>query len=205
MKTLVLVRHAESRAAVDGVYGGRVGCQGLTLEGRRQAEQLSRYLESEIGNVPLLLSSPIRRARETAAFITNEAGARVSVDDDLREGDCGRADGLSRAEVRRRFGAHGGYAVEADRPVAPGAETWQNVIDRGASAFGRLMSSPDSLIVGVTHLGIIAAALVACGQISVDDPISGIEVPFASITTWRCDPGRSPTLEMLGDDSYLCG
>jgi broad specificity phosphatase PhoE len=56
---LVLIRHAESEHAVNNIVGGPIGCQGLTLRGREQAERLAERLchTGELADCGALLTS----------------------------------------------------------------------------------------------------------------------------------------------------
>jgi broad specificity phosphatase PhoE len=79
---LLLIRHAlpERRENTDGPAD-----PGLTTEGRRQAEHMANYLAAE--SVDAVYTSPLRRARETAAPLCAAIGVDPVVVDDLAEFD----------------------------------------------------------------------------------------------------------------------
>lgn len=62
---LVLVRHAEGKVNVDGILGGLSGCTGLIELGRHHAKLLSDRWASTGFCPDALVTSPVRRARET--------------------------------------------------------------------------------------------------------------------------------------------
>jgi 2,3-bisphosphoglycerate-dependent phosphoglycerate mutase len=79
---LLLIRHAlpERRENTDGPAD-----PGLAAEGRRQAEHMANYLAAE--SVHAVYTSPLRRARETAAPLCAALGVEPVVVDDLAEFD----------------------------------------------------------------------------------------------------------------------
>lgn len=79
---LWLIRHALP-VRVEGVSGA--ADPGLAPEGLDQAERLAAWLRDE--PLDAVWSSPLRRARETAAPLAATLGLEVVVDDDLAEWD----------------------------------------------------------------------------------------------------------------------
>ena len=82
---LIVVRHGQTAANVDGLLLGRADPP-LTELGRRQAEALARALPAPVR----VVSSPLERARATAAAF----GCPVEVDDRWVELDYGELDGV---------------------------------------------------------------------------------------------------------------
>lgn len=94
--TTYFVRHGESQANVDRIFANRLDCPApLTADGLAQAETLSQTLKS----VPVthVYSSPLARARQTAARVASEFGAPLTPHDALREYDVGDFEGVSYA------------------------------------------------------------------------------------------------------------
>lgn len=81
---LVLVRHAEPIEEIRG--DGRVADPPLSERGRRQAEQLAAWLRSE--PIHRLVSSPARRARQTADALAHTLGLEVQIDERLRDANA---------------------------------------------------------------------------------------------------------------------
>jgi broad specificity phosphatase PhoE len=127
---LVLIRHGEGKVNVDGIIGGLQGCSGLTDLGRRQAKALTARW-TEAGFRPdVLVSSPVRRARETGDCIASSIpGLVVTEDCALCEMHLGEADGLTWPEYDNRYGRFD-LEAEPSRPFAPGAESWADVMAR---------------------------------------------------------------------------
>ncbi|MFN8130200.1 MAG: histidine phosphatase family protein [Solirubrobacteraceae bacterium] len=91
---VVLVRHGETEWSRSGQHTGRTDLE-LTAHGREEAEEAARKL----GGRPFVavLSSPLRRARETARIAGHPD---PELTDDLREWDYGDYEGLTTAQIR---------------------------------------------------------------------------------------------------------
>jgi broad specificity phosphatase PhoE len=141
---IVVVRHGETEWSLSGQHTSRTDLL-LTPGGRDRAAALTHLLAGY--SFTLVLSSPLRRALETAEI----AGFKDSVviDEDLREWDYGEYEGLTTAQIRElrpdwdlwRDGCPGGEGPEqvgtrADRVVARLAEAGG---DAAAFAHGHIL------------------------------------------------------------------
>ena len=121
MSVLVL-RHGESTANVEGVIVSSPGARaltevGLSRRGREQAAEAGRRArEAGLDAGTIVLSSDFARAAETAAVFAAEIGAREArIDARLRERDFGpfdegpasAYDGIWAADAAGRSGEHG--------------------------------------------------------------------------------------------------
>jgi len=78
---LYLVRHAEAAAS-----WGESPDPGLSSLGREQADAVATTLLERLdGTVPQVISSPLARARETAAPLARHLGLDVRIDESFRE------------------------------------------------------------------------------------------------------------------------
>lgn len=98
---IILVRHG----ATDWNLQGR--CQGstdreLSDAGIRQAEQIAALLRTE--EIHAIYSSHLRRARQTAEFISQPHALPVLIEEELRELDHGELEGLTFNEIKNRYG-----------------------------------------------------------------------------------------------------
>jgi broad specificity phosphatase PhoE len=125
-RELWLVRHGETEWSKAMRHTGRTDLP-LTEHGRRQARDLEPVLAAHAFD--LVLSSPLRRARETATLA--DYNSRVQLDENLMEWDYGTFEGQTASELARRLGsfsiwttpASGGesldqVAARADRVLA---------------------------------------------------------------------------------------
>ncbi len=90
---LYFVRHGESDANRLQVISNRHDCYGLTPRGQQQAQALAEKLKP----VPIaaIFTSPLCRAVETAAILSQALGPPYQITDALREYDCGILEGKS--------------------------------------------------------------------------------------------------------------
>src|SRR5579863_3199972 len=92
---LVVVRHGATEWSQSGRHTGRTDLP-LLDEGRREAEALGHRLAGH--QFSLVLTSPLRRARETCQIAG--FGARAESCDDLLEWDYGAYEGKTTDEIR---------------------------------------------------------------------------------------------------------
>ena len=93
---VVLVRHGETEWSLSGQHTGRTDIP-LTERGRQQARLLEPLLST--ANFALVLSSPLRRARETCELAG--LGPRMQLEPDLMEWNYGEYEGLTSKQIKR--------------------------------------------------------------------------------------------------------
>jgi broad specificity phosphatase PhoE len=158
MRTLYLIRHA--CAAVEGVLLGQSDPP-LSDQGRADAHRAFSGFE-----VQRVYSSPLRRARETAAFL--RSAAEVTVLDELAEISLGAWDGKSWEEVQRTDPALANRKSEDWFGVTPpDGESWSAFTQRVLNALDHVRSGPMPAAI-VAHSAVnsvIAASLRASSPI----------------------------------------
>ena len=124
--TIWLVRHGATEWSQNGRHTGSTDLP-LLSEGRDRAVTLAPVLAQH--DFSLVLSSPLERARETAAL----AGfVDPQLDDDLREWDYGDYEGVTTSTIRETFP---GWSVwDGDMP---GGEALTQVAARAAQVLAR--------------------------------------------------------------------
>jgi broad specificity phosphatase PhoE len=151
---ILLVRHPETEANVDGRYVGR-GDAPLTSTGRIQAQRLVAEI-SRFGP-DAVWTSPLPRALDVASAAAERTHAGLRVDDRLTELDFGIAEGLTYDETQAR-GITFAFRSE-DAPVAPGGESRRDILLRTADALTEIRAQSSSPAV-VTHGGVFRSAMV---------------------------------------------
>lgn len=108
-----LVRHAAAEPAGPGGDAARP----LSVEGRASFRELVRSLGARL-EVERVLTSPARRARESAEILAELTGAAVEAEEELAAGRSGGAELL--ALLRRRGGGHAlvGHNPELGEAIA---------------------------------------------------------------------------------------
>ncbi|MGH2968658.1 MAG: histidine phosphatase family protein [Solirubrobacteraceae bacterium] len=128
---LVLIRHGATEWSESGRHTGKTDVP-LTEDGRRGAERLRERLAGY--DFTLVLTSPLRRARETAELAG--FGAVAQLEPGLREFDYGAYEGITTDEIRRE---RPGWSVWRDG--SPGGETPDQVADRADRVIARALES----------------------------------------------------------------
>jgi len=194
---IFFVRHGETALNRDGRLQGRID---LELS-ERGAEQVARVAERfAADSVARVYTSPLRRARQTAAAIAAVCGAGVEVDDRLVELDYGEWDGKPLTEMRTPKGEFW-FADPTFAP--PGGESLVDVTVR-VEAFcrDRLRPDGDERIVAVSHVSPIKAAVI--WALGVDERVTlRMQLGLSSITTIGARPNGAPYLVAFNDSAHL--
>lgn len=144
-KLLLLIRHGATEWSVSGQHTGRTDLE-LTDLGRRQAVSLAPVLAGWLGDdEPVVFTSPLRRAAETAALALPSASPTPV--DALMEVDYGEFEGLRSDEILARspgWDVFTGGCPGGERPddVAARCDAF---IDHACAA------APGGVVVAFTH------------------------------------------------------
>ncbi|MDZ4180467.1 MAG: histidine phosphatase family protein [Coriobacteriia bacterium] len=154
-RDIVLVRHPETSANVEGRYVGR-GDASLTPRGIEQIPLLVAAIQTF--DPEAIHTSPLARTRTVADTAAALLGVPEVVDDRLTELDFGLAEGLTFEETRSR-----GITFEfksEDRPVAPEGESRLDIMRRTAEVLDEIVAGERARVAIVTHGGVFRSALV---------------------------------------------
>jgi broad specificity phosphatase PhoE len=183
---LVVVRHGPTTWSASGQHTGRTDLS-LTADGEREAAALAPRLARR--TFALVLTSPLRRARHTAAL----AGfGDAIVDDDLAEWDYGDDEGRTSAEIRAE---RPGWNIWYDGPK--NGETLDHLAARADRVIARVRTAGGAgLAFAHGHLlDVLAARWVALppedGRIFYLDPAS------VSVLGWH---GAQPVVRTWNSD-----
>jgi probable phosphoglycerate mutase len=162
---LYVVRHGQTERSARHVYSGQVDVP-LTALGRDQARRAAKHLAAHGADIDAVLSSPLVRARDTAAVIAQATGASLTVEPRLIEVDYGPFEGLDRQGARERFGdAFSAWREDPFGSPVPGMEPLDDALARArAATIDALAASTCPVLVG--HQGILRLVLVALGRIA---------------------------------------
>jgi broad specificity phosphatase PhoE len=186
---IALLRHGRTEANASGLLLGRADPV-LDPEGLRQAELAAEA----IGDVDLVVSSPLQRTRETADFFD----APIEVDERWIELDYGEWDERPVADVTADEWAQWRRDVEF---APPAGESLASLGRRVRSAMTDLAErAKGERVVVVTHVSPIKAA-VAHVMDAGDGATWKLFVAQASITRLRVAPGGF-VLEQFNDVSH---
>jgi len=186
-----LVRHGATEWSATGRHTGRTDLP-LTEEGRRRAAGLAPALEGRA--FALVLSSPLRRARDTATL----AGfPDPELDPDLREWDYGDYEGRSTPDIRREAP---GWTVWTH--PCPNGETADDVAARAARVIVRCdAAAGDAILFAHGHLlRVLTAIALELGPIegrrfALDVAtlnVVGREHEYRTLRRWNGEPPTAP-------------
>src|SRR3954452_11266806 len=155
MTTMLLLRHGETPLSVEKRFSGS-GDPDLSDRGQAQARAVAERITG--WDVAAVVSSPRRRARQTAAAVATALGLSVEVDDGIAETDFGEWEGCTFGEIRERWPAEmKAWLASPDFPP-PGGESFTATSARVAAARKRLVAGhPGTTIVVVSHVTPIKA------------------------------------------------
>jgi broad specificity phosphatase PhoE len=162
--TTLLLRHGQTALSVERRFAGR-GDIPLTDVGLEQAAAAAARLARR-GNIDLVLTSPLLRARQTASAVADATGVPLAEDVDLAETDFGSWEGLSFGEVMARWPDEmAAWMADADA-APPGGESFAAVAVRVDAALDRLLAAyQGQTVVVVSHVTpiktIVCRALLA--------------------------------------------
>lgn len=218
---LVLVRHGESVGNIADTEARDADAERLELSardadvelspnGEEQARTLRRRVDelTEPQHPDLVVSSPYRRAADTARAALEGLGADIVLDERLRERDLGLFDGLTGKGIR----AH--YPEESERRShvgkfyyqPPSGESWADVVLRVRSLLADLREGYDGRRVWLfTHQAVIMSFRYAVEGLDEEELLDidrSIAIPNVSITRYERE-GDALVLREFADDSHV--
>jgi broad specificity phosphatase PhoE/ribonuclease HI len=200
---LLLLRHGQTELSVNRRYSGR-GNPALTELGRRQAAAAAQYLGAR-GGVAAVVSSPLQRARETAAAAAAALGLEVAVDDDLIETDFGDWEGLTFSEAAERDPELHGRWMRDTSVTPPGGESFDAVAQRIRRARNRLIAENGAAtVLVVSHVTPIKTML----QFALDAGASilhRLHLDLASLSVAEFYPDGPSSVKLVNQTAYLDG
>jgi alpha-ribazole phosphatase len=150
---LIVVRHGQTDANASGLLLGRADPP-LDATGRVQASAVAASL-APLARGTRIISSPLRRARETASLVAREEP--VEIDERWIELDYGALEATPISDV----GAEMWARWRSDLSFAPeGGESIQSLGERVAAACAELIADAEERdVVVVTHVSPVKAAV----------------------------------------------
>ena len=150
MTRFVLVRHGETVWHAENRYTGSSDIE-LTDHGRAQAASLAEWAAG--AGLDAVCTSPLARARDTAAPSAEATGLELRTDPRWRELDFGDGEGLVRSEMHERFpDALAAFRADPYLNPLPGGERPADAVERGLEVLHDVRASlPDGRVLVVGH------------------------------------------------------
>jgi phosphoserine phosphatase len=195
---LTLVRHGET------VWNREKKIQGITdIEltelGIEQANKLSLSLQKE--NFDRIITSPLKRAYDTAQAIGRYHDVAITVENDLHEIDAGELEGLSYPDLLIRYPDFlRQWMIDHSSVAMPNGESLQNVQDRVWPVIKRIVeTSRDALV--VSHSFVIITVLCKVQHLNLSESAK-IRLSVASKTKLEIENGSAQVIS-FNDTAHL--
>ena len=193
MTKLLLVRHGETDWNRDGRWQGGSDTR-LNDVGREQARALAQQLDGEID---VLYSSDLARARETAEIVAAKLGLEVRLDPRLRERGFGSWEGLTTTEIEERFADAHRRWLAGEGAGADDAEAFEDFSARVEDFLSDVLRlHPGEEVLVVSHGGSIRVIhALAAGVDYVRDHRLIPGVPNCSVARYGARDGKLAPLD----------
>lgn len=166
---IYFVRHGESTANDERIYSGHLDVE-LTEKGKNQAIKCKEFLKDiEFQHV---VSSDLKRARDTAQIICEERDIEINESKDLREMNFGIWEGLSNSQIIEKYKEqYNMWINDYTNLKAPEGESLKEFYHRAVSAYDDIKSKyiiksnesideeNDNNILVVSHSGVIKSLI----------------------------------------------
>lgn len=170
----VFLRHGESLGNAQSRWQGQSDYP-LTEKGRDQAQALAARWKAEKAKFDLVLSSPLGRARETAAIIASKLNLKIEFDDIWLERAIGEMEGLTAEEVRQK--PRPPYSTPYDSIGGDGEGDWALFL-RAGQALHKLLKRPPGNYLIVSHGGLLNQVMHAVAGLAPHADPSGVRFRF---------------------------
>ncbi|GAA4997060.1 bifunctional RNase H/acid phosphatase [Kitasatospora paranensis] len=202
--TFVLLRHGETALTPQKRFSGSGGSDPeLSERGRWQAERAAEALAAR-GSVQAVVSSPMRRTRETAEAVAGRLGLEVRIEDGLRELDFGAWEGLTFAEVQQQYPDDlDAWLGSAKARPTGSAESFTALTHRSGVARDKILARyPGKTVLVVSHVSPIKT-LVRLALGAPPDAVYRMELSAASICAVQYYSDGNASVRLLNDTSHL--
>jgi probable phosphoglycerate mutase len=199
---MLLLRHGQTALSVDKRFSG-IGDPELTDLGLAQAAAAGARLRHSAATA--VVSSPLRRARQTAAAVAASLGLEVEVEEGLRETDFGDWEGHTFAEVRAKWPQEMRDWLASTAVAPPFGESFDATATRVRQARDRLLASYGGrTVVVVSHVTPIKTLL----RFALDAPPASlyrIHLDLACVNEVQWFADGPAVVRSMNDVGHLAG
>lgn len=149
MKKILFVRHGESVDDIEDRYGGCADFD-LTKKGKKQVAKSTEKISSLNEKFEVILSSPLKRALQSAKIISNQLDIEVEVFEYLKERNLnGVLTGMVRSEAKEKYPDQ--VKKHESYEYVDGSERTEDMNSRVKNAIKILLKMKYNSLVAVTH------------------------------------------------------
>ncbi|MFC0313877.1 histidine phosphatase family protein [Gordonia phosphorivorans] len=198
---ITLLRHGQTPLSVDRRYSGH-GDPELIELGRAQAAAAARRLGSR-GEIDVIVSSPLARARATAQAVADVVGLPVHVHDGLIETDFGAWEGLTFREAAERDPQLHRQWLGDLEVAPPGGESFAQVGARlAATKLELLEQHRGARILAVSHVTPIKTLLRDALGVG-PELLFRLHLDLASLSIAEYYPDGGAVVKLVNDTGHL--
>ncbi|MBI4633782.1 MAG: histidine phosphatase family protein [Deltaproteobacteria bacterium] len=184
---LILVRHGETDWNHEKKIQG-VSDIGLNERGIDQAKRLALSLRDE--KIEAIVTSPLKRAYDTALAISRFHNAEIRVEDDLHELNTGDLEGLTFSEVLARYPSFiKEWRTDRSSPILPNGESLVELQNRVWAVIRRIINDTKNTVI-VSHHFALAAILCRIQNLDISQ-VTRLRVGVASKTVVNIENGNA--------------
>ena len=188
--TLVLVRHGVTAHTTEKRFSGGLASAnpGLSEEGRDQIRSVASWLSPLADRVDAVVTSPVRRTRESAEILAEALGHPLEEEPGFAEMEFGAWDGLTFAEVAEKHQAElDAWLGSLDSAPGGTGESFRSVEERVLAGLQRILDEhAGRTVVVVSHVTPIKT-LVA----------HAVDAPLTSVFRMELSPGSVTVLSFF--------
>ncbi len=200
MTTLLLIRHGESEANRNKVFGGQINPD-LQERGVMQAEITAKFI-AENYKVDKIYSSDLKRAFRTAEALSRLLNIEIKAEKRLREIYAGKWEGVKFEDIEATYPEeYNVWLTDIGNSVCGGGETVRELGDRILGILTEIAEENDGKTVAIaTHATPIRAlqSLIETGGLSQMKNIKW--VTNASVTVVTYDNGKWKMVNVSMDE-----
>lgn len=206
MTFLYITRHGETTWNLEGRFQGHQNSE-LTERGYLQAKNLGQVLDEE--KIDLIISSPLKRAQETAKAACGSRKIPIIILDQLKELSLGKWEGQKLSDLKEREAEQ--YQKFWNDPLRyepSGGESFQAMIWRIGQAMDEILRlAEDKRVLVVTHGMTLMAILHHMTGKPFNEIIRQPVLKQTSITKVRVMDVTAPIYQVdeIGDTKHLDG
>ncbi len=157
--TIYLTRHGVTPANKENRFAGRTA-EPLHADGVVQLQKVAEQMQDK--DLAAIYAGPLPRTRQSAEIVQKTTSAPVTLVNDITEINLPHWDGLTKDEIRSRFGKE--YPTWLEDPAGffvPNCETISDVQKRAVSCLERIFAEHvDGNLLVVSHLIVIRSLIL---------------------------------------------
>ncbi|WP_418956761.1 bifunctional RNase H/acid phosphatase [Streptomyces tritici] len=204
--TFVLLRHGETALTPEKRFSGSGGNDPeLSAVGLRQADAVAEALAAR-GTIQEIVSSPLKRCRQTAEAVGARLGLDVRVEEGLRETDFGAWEGLTFGEVRERYPDDlDAWLASPKAEPTGGGESFATVARRVTATRDRLAAAyAGRTVLLVSHVTPIKT-LIRLALGAPPESLFRMELSAASLSAVAYYADGNASVRLFNDTGHLRG